>query len=289
MGMSIGIDYIQNMWKVSQLENGQVVELRSFVHVDEAVGYVTRVCAVYDEPVFALSSSREMALSPLSTLVANEDENDETDELQQFLRGIRYLSTQAYHLPSVRYIKSIPRYRKYMRAVMGKSEMVGTVATLLYRMRQQDANWPELRFLLLRLDATNRHILVVKNGQVVDGIVRDGLYEHRLPGEERLTGEERKQALWEELSQDIAGLMATHHFEDIVLITGQDDGDEQGRRDEVVNRLGDMYQFYHFPHESAEPEGFEAAIGAALIAEGLYRPGLASEVVDHLQLSSTAR
>ena len=279
MAMSIGIDYTSTTWKLCLLENGQVVELQHFPHVDETLAYIEQMCVLYPEPVIALATSRETTLSSLSVLA--DEQARERDELQQLLEGIRFLNSKAYLLPSVKHLNSIPRYRKRKHKAMGNANHVGSVATLLYRMRQQDAVWPEMRFLLLEVSDVGRSILVVKDGRIVDGIAHDEQTENDF--DEDVTEEEREQAFWEDLVQEVAGLMATHHFEDIVVVDAHD-SEDQRRRDEAMNQLGDVYHFYHYPQDSSEPKGFEAAIGAALIAEGLYRPGLAAEVVERLQL-----
>ena len=290
MAMSVGIDYTRNVWKFCLLENGQVIELRKFSHADEVVAYIEDICVLYPEPIIALSSSLETTLCSLSSLTDGDEAT--LNEMQQFLHGIRFLNSKAYHIPSVKHLNSIPRYRKHKRKAMGGASDVGSVATLLYRMRQQEAIWPEMRFLLLEIGEAERNILVVKDGRIVDGIATDDRAkekeldenEENEEDEEELTEEEQEQAFWEELSEEVAGLMATHHFEDIVVVDAHGSEEGQQRRDEAINRLGDMYQFYHYPRESSEPVGFEAAIGAALIGEGLYRPGIASEVVERLEV-----
>ncbi|HCI78784.1 MAG TPA: hypothetical protein DHW02_03755 [Ktedonobacter sp.] len=289
MAMSVGIDYTRNSWKLCLLENGQVVELQQFSHADEVIAYLEDMCVLYPEPIIALSSSLETTLCSLSSLL-DEDEGM-LNGMQQFIEGIRFLNSKAYHIPSVKYLNSIPRYRKRKRKAMGGASDVSSVATLLHRMRQQEAIWPEMRFLLLEIGEAERNILVVKDGRIVDGIATDerakeeGLDED----EEELSEEEQEQAFWEDLSEEVAGLMATHHFEDIVVVDAHGSEEGQHRRDEAINRLGDMYQFYHYPRESSEPVGFESAIGAALIGEGLYRPGMAAEVVERLEVKSEAK
>ena len=289
MAMSVGIDYTRNIWKLCLLENGQVVELQQFSHVDEVIVYLEDMCVLYPEPIIALSSSLETTLCSLSSLL-DEDEGM-LNGMQQFIEGIRFLNSKAYHIPSVKYLNSIPRYRKRKRKAMGGASDVSSVATLLHRMRQQEAIWPEMRFLLLEIGEADRNILVVKDGRIVDGIATDerAKKEELEEDEEELTEEEQEQAFWEDLSEEVAGLMATHHFEDIVVVDAHGSEEGQRHRDEAINRLGDMYQFYHYPRESSEPEGFAAAIGAALIGEGLYRPGMAAEVVERLEVESEAK
>ncbi len=58
-------------------------------------------------------------------------------------------------------------------------------------------------------------------------------------------------------------------------------GQESAR---LIERLADSYQIYLFPQASSEHEGYEAALGAALLAEGLELGGSAADVVNHLQI-----
>jgi hypothetical protein len=83
------------------------------------------------------------------------------------------------------------------------------------------------------------------------------------------------------LTQELAGLLAVHHSEDIVVLGQQSE--------RLVERLADTYQVYLFPYAHSEREGYESAIGAALLAEGLEQAGSSGAVVDHLQLRQARR
>jgi predicted butyrate kinase (DUF1464 family) len=207
-----------------------------------------------------------------------------TPDLREFLIAINAINGKSYSLPSVSNLTSVPHYRKLNRANMGSSDKLCSVAALLYRMRQQDASWSEMHFLYLEVGDDSRSVVVVSDGCIVDGLAHSSPVVHNEDDAgETLEEDVIEQAFWEGLSEDLAGLMAVHHFEDVVLVDRRS-SDEARRGDGVIERLGDLYQFYLFPHAESEPEGFEAAIGAAIIADGLYHRGLASEVVQHLQL-----
>lgn len=282
MTMSIGIDYTTGSWKTCLTENGQTVELCTFAQSGETLAYIEDICALYPEPILALSSSLETALCSLQTLVADHAASTpEMGDLHTFLLAIGFLNTRNFHLPALKSLKSVPRYRKRKRKDMGDADKLCSVATLLYRMRQQEAVWPEMRFLYLEVGENARSIVVVKDGRIIDGI---NVASEDVVEDEEEDEQEREQAFWEGLSEDVAGLMAVHHFEDIVVIDRRSSLQEKLDKSTVVDRLGDTYQFYLFPRGESEPEGFEAAIGAALIAEGLFRPSLASEVVERLQI-----
>lgn len=284
MTMSIGIDYKTGSWKTCLTENGQTIELCTFSESGETLSYIEDVCALYPEPILALSSALETTLCSLQTLAeAQEAATPEIADLHKFLLGVGFLNTRNFHLPALKNLKSVPRYRKRKRKDMGNADKLSAIATLLYRMRRQEATWPEMRFLYLEVGEENRSIVVVKDGRIIDGL--NVTMEVDIADEEE-DEQEREQAFWEGLSEDIAGLMAIHHFEDIVVIDRRSSAQDRLDKSTVVDRLGDTYQFYLFPRSESEPEGFEAAIGASLIAEGLFHPSLASEVVERLQLKS---
>ncbi len=283
MTMSIGIDYKVGTWKTCLTENGQTIEFATFADGNAVLAYIEEICALYPEPIIALSSALETALCSLHTL-SEEQEQATTSEavadLRTFLATIGTFNAKNFHLPALKSLKSVPRYRKRKRKDMGNSDKLCSVATLLYRMRQQEAGWPEMRFLYLEVSENERGIVVVKDGRIIDGM-------HVMMEAESGNGEdaeEEEQAFWEGLSEDVAGLMAIHHFEDIVVIDRRSSMQDKLDKRTVVDRLGDTYQFYLFPRSESEPEGFETAIGASLIAEGLFRPSLASEVVERLQV-----
>ena len=282
MTMSIGIDYKAGTWKTCFTENGQTLELCTFADSDATLAYIESVCTLYPEPIIALSSALETTLCSLQALLEEQDSTATPvamTDLRKFLIGIGSLNAKNFHLPALKSLKSVPRYRKWKRKDMGNADKLCSVTTLLYRMRQQEAEWPEMRFLYLEVGEEDRSIVVIKDGRIIDGMT---VSIEAVDEEE--DEQEREQAFWEGLSEDVAGLMAIHHFEDIVVIDRRSTTRDKLDKSTVVDRLGDNYQLYLFPHGETEPEGFETAIGASLIAEGLFRPSLASEVVERLQI-----
>jgi predicted butyrate kinase (DUF1464 family) len=161
-----------------------------------------------------------------------------------------------------------------------------------------------MRFLCVKVDQDTKSILVVEDGRIVNGIgdIPGGMRAllHGVPGyvdgsflnadDGREFNEQElehrggatyvlrasEQAFWEGLTQELAGLMAIHHLEDVV-VTGEN-------KAALIERFADSYQVYLFPYSELDVEGYESALGAAVIAEGLYSPGLTSEVVVRLQV-----
>jgi predicted butyrate kinase (DUF1464 family) len=152
---------------------------------------------------------------------------------------------------------------------LGTGNSVCAVAALLSQLRAREAAWSEMNFLCLEVNANCRSILVVEDGQIVNGGSSMTRSEQRFQ-------EAYEQAYWEGLTQDLAGFMAIHHFDDIV-VTGQ-------RKDAFIERFADRYHVYLFPYGQPDAEGFEAASGAAAIAEGLYGEHTCAEIVERLQI-----
>jgi len=264
------------------MEREQILALSTFGDARATFSYVEQICGSYPEPIVALSSPLETTFSPFLNVIATSSlpQND----LKDLLIDINAINLNSYSLPTIKSLPDIPQYRKLNRGDMGSSDQLCTVATLLYHMRKQEAAWSEMRFLYLEANYTYRCITVIQDGRIVDGIrktptIGSAVNSNSTEAEKKMLLE---QAFWEDLTQDLAGLMALHHFEDIVIGNGSLPASEYSLKDAIIDRLGDNYQFYLFPHSKSEQEGFEAAIGAAIIAEGLYHPGIAAEVTQRL-------
>jgi hypothetical protein len=291
MTLSIGVEYSQGHWKTCLTENGQPIEFQNLYNGEAAFTYIEQTCAFYPEPIIALSSPFGLAFCPLNTLtkahaqqmfVADAPHNGklETHQWQKFLLDIGSINLKSYNLPAIKLLESVPRHRKLYRGDMGNANLFCTIAVLLYRMRQREAAWSEMRFLYLELGLNSRSIVVIKDGRIIDA-----LGETTIIDQATSAGEEEeiiKQAFWEKLTQDVAGLMALHHMEDIVVMDRRSTGLPYNKLEAEIDNLGENYQFYIFPQNPSEPVGFETAIGASLLAEGLYRPGLAAEVTERL-------
>jgi len=260
--------------------------MRSFHDTSSVLAYLQDICAFYPEPMITLSSTLAVdgALTPLNALrvelkngLTVQGNGRESKAVREFLIAMNSINLSSYSLPMVRNLPSVPTFRRQKRFDLGSSANLSSVTTLLYRMRQQEAIWQEMGFLYLDVDRSSRSILVVENGRIVNGLGVTAGYAAFVQEQNEGDYFEDEEAFWEGLTQDLAGLLAIHHLEDIVVVGP--------RKEAVIERFEDRYQFYDFPHSPCEQEGFEAAIGAAIIAEGLYSPGLAAEIVERLQLS----
>jgi hypothetical protein len=308
MSLSIGIDYGRRSWKLCLLDEAQPPEYHCFASPAELLASLTRLCALFPEPVITLAAGNGLPLERLDRLVSEQidaltagyDEPvfppstpaasavsetlPQTQEspplvLASFLETLRSLNLHSYVLPSLAHLPTVPAYRLLLERLPSSPAAVCRVVTLLYRLRQREASWPEMRFLVLEARSASWQLLVVEDGYLTNGVhgKPQDLTLPLLPLAAAPTEGLFEQAYWEGLLRDLAGLLAIHHLDEVVI---------SGRRSETLaTRLGEVYQLYYFPYAPQEPHGFEAALGAALIASGLQHPrSLAAEVVQHLQL-----
>ncbi|WP_297164300.1 DUF1464 family protein [Thermogemmatispora sp.] len=306
MSLSIGIDYGRRSWKLCLLDEAQPPEYHCFASPAELLASLTRLCALFPEPVITLAAGNGLPLERLdrlaseqvAALTAGYDEplpalpagataaqpasgslpsTSIPLALTTFLETLGRLNLHSYVLPGLLHLPTVPAYRLLLERLPASPAAVCRVVTLLYRLRQRETSWPEMRFLVLAAHSACWQVLVVEDGYLTDGV-------HGIPRDPALplpptapTEGRFEQAYWEGLVRDLAGLLAVHHLDEVVI---------SGRRSETLaTRLGEVYQLYYFPYAPHEPRGFEAAFGAALIAAGLQHPrSLAAEVVQHLQL-----
>lgn len=288
MALSAGIGFDENTWKICVMEHGEVLELRSFVSASAALAYVERHCVLYPElTIVAATAGFESPFTALhSPGFPPADGDNATDQqasdAKALLIAIGSMNLNSYCAPSVKYLPTVSLHRKLMRPHLGASNSLCASAALLYGLRKREAAWPEMQFLCVKVDQDTKSILVVEDGHIINGI-------GDVPGRRRALAQElgdrgeakymlhaSEQAFWEELAQELAGLMAIHHFEDVVVM-----GESKAA---MIERFAGSYQVYLFPYRELDVEGYESALGAAVIAEGLYSPGLTSEVVERLQV-----
>lgn len=300
MAISIGIDYTPGRWRICSVEQGKQTEFQTCATAGEMQALASQVCALYPEPTIVMSLDVTTPFGPLAALTEPQVNHlaqryhptPACTELKEALLALRSLSLRTYCAPSVECLPTLPAYRRLLRPALGNANEVCAIVALLHHMREQEASWPEMNFFYVNAGESGTCVLVIKDGQIVNGIGQvqgsplPAAYQYlaTLKSTEDAEEESRRavfrqaqeEAFWEGLRQDLAGLLAVHQIEDVVLL-GQ-------KSPALVERLADLYQVYLFPH--AEPDGasYEAALGAALLAEGLEQDGCAAEVANHLQI-----
>ena len=280
MALSMGVVRQETRWHTYMMEQEQPVEHDTFENSAQTLSYLAQTCARYPELTLAVSLGGDTSFLILSDSTPRQWEsvmafplNDWTvSEACQFLIAIKEMNLHSCLLPSLRYLPGVPLHRKVRTGFLGGSNDVCVVAALLSRLREREATWPEMQFLCVQANRQGKSIQVLENGCIINGLAAALPFDWQ---DERMQAE-YERALWEGLTQDIAGLMAVHHSEDIVV-----SGDFQ---EAFIEHFADNYQVYLFPTGEAEAPGFEGALGAAVLAAGLFLPGKAREIVDQLSI-----
>jgi Protein of unknown function (DUF1464) len=280
MTIYIGLDYSYQTWKtyISGRDAGE--ECSEFHAISDLHRHLEHVYRTYPGAHLALAQPLEIALTPLALWYEDQQAQAYVDpaahELKDFLIALNDLALTGSLLPAVRYLPSVPEHRRLMRPSLGSAGMLCIVTTLLYHLREQGAEWSELTFGCLELMDASYRLVVIRAGQIVDGTAVWQPFLATDAGDVADTILE--QALLEQLSGELAGLMAIHHCTDVVLL----DHTSSGRKDGVIDYFSDLYQFFLSPPIKAELVGFEVAQGASLCAAGLNQSGLAGEIVQRL-------
>lgn len=294
MVVHIGVDCHVEGWKTCLMENERTLEVCTFTDAAAALTYLKHLCALYPEPVIAVAADMNACFAPIAAISEREwdamlsFEGDESvnKRIKEFLIDIGSINLHSYCIPPVARLSGIPLYRRWHRRDMGDAGSLCAVASIMYRMRMQEAAWSEMHFLYLEVGQESRTIVVVENGTVVNGVnskefaSSDDVLRRVQSREEML--EMRDMAFWEGLTQDVAGLLAVHHIEDIVVREQSAAEESVSRKDAVIERLEEQYQLYQFPRPEGEQAAFDVAVGAALLAGGLAGSGHMAEVVERL-------
>ncbi len=288
MALSMGIECAPRQWRICLIENGLAVETASFADTIAALAYVKHTCAVYPELVLALAADLRTEFTLLQTLLTSDtpirsfgEQDEQTADLAEFVQVLSTINLKSYSLPPVLYTPAVPTYRRLVRRSPGSSRKVGTLATLLYRLRTRAAEWSEMNFLYLELGQMTYRLVAVRSGQLIDGVDWQATQNAPISCVRELLANKQlvEQAFWEALSQDLTSMMMLHHLEDLVIA---EHDTTSNYRDAAIDRLGNTYQCYLFPENEGEAREFTAAYGAALLAEGLYHSGPGAEVARRL-------
>ena len=280
MALSIGIVRQGNTWKTCMTEQGKLVEQLTFENAMKTLAYLTQTCVQYPELTLAVSLACETPFQALRDATERQWEalltfpfNDWTiSEAREFLIAVKEINLHSYLIPSMRYLPGIPLYRKLSSRSLGSSNDICVVAALLSRLREREATWSEMQLFCVQVNRQFKSIQALEDGCIVNSLateIASNAFDMQMQVE-------YERALWEGLTQDIAGLMALHHIEDLVVL-----GDYQ---EEFIDHFAENYQVYLFPSTEADTPGFECALGAAVLAEGLFLAGKAHEIVERLSI-----
>jgi len=302
---SLGVDYGTGSWKTAVLVEGCTPGLRSFASSDEVRDAIVDMEARYPGLPIVLPSGFGIPLKRVQDLddrdlfeIALRREAPSERGLSRFLVALRTSPLNAYCIPAVKLLPSVPTHRKVNRLDMGTSDKLCTAAFFVSRLHKQGARLEDIDFVALEVGEAFRAILAVRGGKIVDGLggtaggmgpqcrgsidgelaylydwhTKESIYHGGALDIEARFGSYGHTAFWEELEKDLLKVLSFHELK-AILVAGR-------RKQEVRDRLGQRFQI---DLAAQEDEGFEAAIGAAILADGIGG-GRHAALVDHLGL-----
>lgn len=294
--LSLGIDAGTKSFKTCLMRNGKK-ELKS-LSSNKAFQYLVSVRKKYPSIPIVLPSGFGIPLTEACRLTDRDifemtlkKEDTNIVGLGKFLQKATQLKN-AYCIPSVKLLPTVPRYRKYNKIDMGTSDKLCSVAFILSILSKKE-NLRTIDFIMCEVGWGFTSLVVVKGGKVVDGMggtqMLGALCRGTIDGElaylhdfskkdiysggyihiEKRGGEGRR-AFTEELEKKILGLKEYYHIDRLIV---------SGRRKHEVGRMISRSQTL-----TSEHEGYEASMGAALIADGICG-GRNKRIVSHLAIT----
>jgi predicted butyrate kinase (DUF1464 family) len=302
---SLGVDYGTGSWKIALLVEGRPPALRHLTSSDETLNDLAEIDGRHPGLPIVLPSGFGIPLKRVQDLndrdlfeIALRREAPAQRGLSHFLLALRLSHLNAFCIPAVKLLPSVPIHRKVNRVDMGTSDKLCAAAFFVSRLHGEDAPLQQLDFVTLEVGQAFRAILAVRGGKIVDGLggtaggmgpqcrgsidgelaylydwnTKDLVYHGGAGDIEARFGGYGNTAFWEGLEKDLLMFLSFHQLKPI-LVAGR-------RRQDVKNRLGHRFRI---EVAADDDEGFEAAIGAAILADGIAG-GRNASLVAHLGL-----
>lgn len=297
--LSLGIDHDAGHWKVAAWDEQAAADLRALRVAGEVWEVVDEVLTLHPATPIVLPSGLGVPLTRAADLmdqdiaeITLDPDGRAIDDLGAFLVEARRRALRAFCIPAVKLLPSVPVHRKVNRLDLGGAGALCAAAWIIHSAGAQGSEPASCGWVLVHASRTGTCLLAIRAGRIVDGTgdlpstlgrlsirkLDDLLRRTALLGSPR----PRVQAPWppdalveaegEMLTQAALGMLRFHGLHHAVVI-----GD---RRGETERLLGGRVPLASSPAVGA---GFEAALGAAVIAAGLTG-GPTAGLVQHLGL-----
>jgi hypothetical protein len=295
--LSLGIDQDANHWKVAAWDERAAADLRALRAAGEVWEVVDELLALQPAAPIVLPSGLGVPVTRAADLmdrdiaeIALDLDARAADDLGALLAEARRRALRAFCIPAVKLLPSVPIHRKVDRLDLGHAGALCAAAWTLHAETAQGSEPATCNRVLVHASRAGTCLLAIRGGRIVDGTGYLPLAAGRISSErlEALLRRSAVAASWrprnrtpcppgtlveaegERLAQAALGLLGLHDLPHAVVI-----GD---RREEVERLLGGRVPLVSSP---AVGDGFEAALGAAVIAAGLTG-GPTAGLVQHL-------
>ena len=298
--LSLGIDYDTTAWRVAAWDEDRAADLQTFAQMTELWDFVEDLITLHPAIPIVLPSGFGVPVTRVEEILDQDivemtlqPSRPTADGLGKFLAEARRRSLRAFCIPAVKLLPSVPPQRKLNRVDLGTSDTLCAAAWAIHCLEATGRPHAACDFILLHTRIGTRSLLVVHGGRIVDGIGATagqmGTTPERLPAalashpgrslnsrqindDQSLATGYGQAALWEAIEKESLGLLGFHKLSEVIP-TGI-------RRVEFTQALGKRLPLVQLP---APPDGYEAALGAAVIAAGLTG-GPTARLVEHLGL-----
>jgi len=297
--LSLGIDHDAGHWKVAAWDEQVAADLRALRDSGEVWEVVNEVLALHPATPTVLPSGLGVPLTRAADLMDQDiaeitlgPDGRAAEDLGAFLVEARRRALRAFCIPAVKLLPSVPIHRKVNRLDLGGAGALCAAAWIIHSVGVRGSEPASCSWLLVHAARTRTCLLAIRAGRIVDGTAELTPASDRLSGrnlEELLrraartaASRPRAQAPWphhalaeaegEKLTQAALGLLGFHGLPYAVVI---------GDRGAEIERLLDRR--IPLAPSPAAGAGFEAALGAAVIAAGLTG-GPTAGLVQHLGL-----
>ncbi len=301
--LSLGIQYTPRTWKAVLWDEDRAADLHAFPHAGAVWEFLTDLLAAHPATPAVLPSGFGIPVTRARDLLDRDilemrlgPDADGEDELGPFLAEARRRLPRAFCIPAVKLLPSVPPHRKRNRLDLGTADALCAAAWALHSLERTGRPAAAATFLLAHLGAGGRDLLAIVEGRVVDGVGRTApgmgtpsptIYQALLAARGVTLERHRARrgwaaadcdapaapppaAFWEGVEKECHALCAYHALGELI-VTGD-------RRREAIEALTSRLPCATLPSGA---DGYEGALGAAVIAAGLTG-GPAASVVDRL-------
>jgi predicted butyrate kinase (DUF1464 family) len=301
--LALGMEYDAGTWKVAVWDEDRAADLHTFPHMGDVWQFLEDLLTLHPATPIVLPSGYGVPITRAGDLLDRDiatmtvdHPGSVVDDLAMFLTEARRRTLRAYCIPAATLLPSVPPHRRLRRADLGTSDVLCAAAWALHFLSTTGRALVACDFILLHAATGMLHLLALKAGRIVDGT--GGAWDQEGPGRRRFggaLGEESarsadlrqfaeaeaaspgcaRAALWEAVEKDCLAMLSFHKVSE-VIVTG-------GRHAEVTRALGQRLPLVTLPMPG---DGYEGALGAAVVAAGLTG-GPTASLLDHLGLRET--
>jgi predicted butyrate kinase (DUF1464 family) len=180
MSKVLGIDPGTSSWDLVGLEHGHLFFERSIPtsEIKSNPPQLMELIESLDLDVMVAPSGYGLPLKKVNELTSHDlklltlkRRNENVMGLSNVLDLIKKSQKEAYIIPGVKHLSTVPAYRKINKIDMGTPDKVCTAAlALAEHARRLEITYDQTSFILIELGSAFNAVLAIKDGKIVDGI-----------------------------------------------------------------------------------------------------------------------